>query len=50
MKTTVIAWIHPRKGDDYQVEMEWNGAISDADISAEIVAQGSTSGADFRRV
>jgi hypothetical protein len=50
MKTIAIAWVHPRKGDDYQIELEWNGTVSDKDITAEIRNQGCQFGTDFRRV
>ena len=50
LKTTVIAWIHPHDGDDYQVELHWDCLVADADISREIVNQGSVCGHDYRRI
>ena len=46
----VLAWIHPRKGDDYQVEMEYNGIPSDADIMADLKGMGSIICTDFARL
>lgn len=49
MKETIVhAWIHPVKGDDYQVELTFTGNPSDADIKTAITQQGSIINNDYQ--